>query len=112
MAVKEHVHSILVHEGLQLLPHLVILFEGGVCGVQGVVVAGNDPARLPRVRRGTRLVRGLLTHVPSVCSPPGMSVAWQSWVCSSTRCTCCCRLHVSLVFSGRWPQVLGECFRL
>ena len=44
VAVEEQIHSILVHEGLQLLPHLVVLLEGCVGGVQGVVVAGNHPA--------------------------------------------------------------------
>ena len=44
VAVEEQIHSVLVHEGLQLLPHLVVLLEGCVGGVQGVVVAGNYPA--------------------------------------------------------------------
>ena len=45
VAVVEDVDAVLVHEGLQHHAHLLVLLEGGVGGVQGVVVAGNHPAQ-------------------------------------------------------------------
>ena len=79
MAVEEEVDAVLVHEGLHHDPHLLVLLEGGVRRVQGVVVAGNHPAQRHRVRVSVAqaLTSGEATsfqHLPSSCGPPGMCV--------------------------------------
>ena len=49
MAVVEDVDAVLVQQRLHGLPHLVVLLEGGVGGVPGVVRVADHPAR--RCRR-------------------------------------------------------------
>ena len=68
MAVVEDVDAVLVHEGLQLHAHLLVLLEGGVGGVQGVVVAGNHPAQHQRMSDSRSL--DTLAHLSSDTMPP------------------------------------------
>jgi len=45
MAVEEDIDSILVQQGFHGLPHLVVLLEGGICAVPGVVSAACHPVQ-------------------------------------------------------------------
>ncbi len=97
VAVVEDVDAVLVHEGLQHHPHLLVLLEGGVGGVQGVVVAGNHPAQLtcPAFRPGLIatgesapcICRFLVSILTSACytSAPGSLQHMMHCCCSSRR---------------------------
>lgn len=55
MAVEEDIDSVLVQQGFHGLPHLVVLLEGGICAVPGVVSAACHPVQQHPISLGNPL---------------------------------------------------------